>query len=39
MIIQNWMRTKSSIEFLGLWEELNNSNFKPIDFEGFKNEA
>jgi hypothetical protein len=24
---------------LGLWEELNNSNFKPIDFEGFKNEA
>jgi len=38
-VIQNWMRTKNTIEFLGLWEQLNNSNFNSIDFDGFKNEA
>ena len=38
-IIQNWMRRRSAIEFLGLWEKINNPNFKPIDFDGFKNEA
>lgn len=38
-IIQNWMRTRSSIEFLGLWEQLNNPNFKSIEFDGFRNEA
>ena len=38
-LIQNWMRTYSSIEFLGLWELLYNPDFKPLEFEGFKNEA
>jgi len=38
-IIQNWMRARSTIEFLGLWEKLNNPGFKPLEFEGFKNEA
>lgn len=38
-IINNWMRSRSTIEFLGLWEKLNNSNFKPIEFERFKSEA
>ncbi len=38
-VIQNWMRNRSTIEFIGLWERINNPNFKPIDFEGFKNEA
>jgi len=38
-VIQNWMRNKDTIEFLGLWEQLNNPNFKPIEFEGFRNEA
>lgn len=37
--IQNWMRNKDTIEFLGLWELLNNSTFKPIEFEGFKTQA
>ena len=37
--ICNWMRTRDTIEFLGLWEFLNNSNFKPLEFEGFKNKA
>ena len=35
--IQNWMRGKDVIEFLGLWERLNNPNFKPL--EGFRNKA
>jgi len=38
-VIRNWMRSKDTIEFLGLWEQLNNPNFKPIEFDGFKNEA
>ena len=37
--IQNWMRNKDTIEFLGLWEQLNNSDFKPLEFEGFKAQA
>ena len=31
------MRSKDTIEFLGLWEQLNNPNFKPVEFDGFKN--
>jgi hypothetical protein len=38
-IINNWMRSRSTIEFLGLWEKLNNPDFKPIEFERFKLEA
>lgn len=38
-IIQNWMRNRSTVSFLGLWEELNNPNFNRVEFEAFKNEA
>jgi KilA-N domain len=38
-IINNWMRSRNTISFLGLWENLHNPNFKPIEFERFKNEA
>ena len=38
-VIQNWMRNRDVIEFLGLWEALHNMNFKPIEFEGFKIQA
>ena len=38
-LIQNWMRTRDTIEFLGIWEQINNPNFKPIEFDGFKKEA
>jgi hypothetical protein len=38
-IINNWMRNRSTIDFLGLWEKLNNLNFKPIEFDRFKNDA
>lgn len=39
VVVANWMRVRSTIEFLGLWEQLNNPDFNPIEFEGFKNEA
>lgn len=38
-VIQNWMRGRDVIEFLGLWKQLHNLDFKPIEFEGFKNKA
>ena len=38
-IIQNWMRIRSTVEFLGVWEHIHNPNFKPIEFDGFKSEA
>lgn len=38
-IIQNWLRNRNTIELLGFWETLNNPNFKPIEFEGFRNKA
>src|ERR1039458_6895397 len=38
-IINNWMRGRSTIEFLGLWEKLSNPDFKPLEFERFRNEA
>jgi len=38
-IIQNWMRTRSTIEFVGLWEQLHNPDFKSIEFDAFKNES
>ena len=38
-VIQNWIRNRNSIEFLGVWERLNNAGFKPLEFEGFRNRA
>lgn len=38
-VIQNWMRTRSTIEFLGFWEKLHNLNFNSIEFDAFKNES
>lgn len=38
-VIANWMRNRNVLEYLGLWEQLYNSDFKPLEFEGFKKEA
>ncbi len=35
-IIQNWLRNRNTIEFLGIWERLENPGFKPIEFDGFR---
>ena len=38
-VIQNWLRNRETIEFLGLWEKINNPNFKSIEFDGFRLKA
>jgi hypothetical protein len=38
-IIKNWLRNRNTIEFLGLWEKINNSNFNPVEFDGIRKQA
>ena len=38
-VIKNWLRNRDTIEFIGLWEKLNNPNFNPVEFDGFRKEA
>ncbi|MDA3923413.1 MAG: KilA-N domain-containing protein [Kiritimatiellae bacterium] len=38
-VVKNWMRSRSTIDFIGLWEQLNNINFKLVEFDQFRNEA
>ena len=38
-VIRNWMRSRETLEFLGLWETLHNPDFKPVEFDGFRREA
>ena len=38
-VIQNWMRNRSVISFIGLWEALHNPNFNCLEFEAIKNES
>jgi hypothetical protein len=38
-LIRNWLRNRNTIEFLGIWEQLKNPDFKPVEFDGFKKEA
>ena len=38
-LISNWLRNRNTIEFLGIWERINNSGFNPIEFDGIKKEA
>ncbi|MFQ8871154.1 MAG: KilA-N domain-containing protein, partial [Varibaculum timonense] len=38
-VVKNWLRNKNTIEFLGVWETIHNPDFKPVEFDGFKNQA
>lgn len=38
-VVKNWLRSRSTIEFLGLWEQINNPDFKGVEFDSFKQEA
>ncbi|GAA5219716.1 hypothetical protein GCM10025777_03460 [Membranihabitans marinus] len=38
-VIGNWMRNRNTIEYLGIWKTLYNPNFKPLEFEGFRNQS
>jgi len=39
IIIRNWLQNRNTIEFLGVWEQLNNPKFRLTEFHGFKTEA
>ena len=38
-VIKNWIRTRNTIEFLGVWESIYNPNFKVVEFDHFRKEA
>jgi len=38
-LISNWLRNRNTIEFLGIWEQLNNPGFNPIEFDGIRKQA
>ncbi len=38
-VVKNWMRSRSTVEFLGLWEKIHNPNFKGVEFDSFMFEA
>jgi hypothetical protein len=35
-VIRNWLRNRNTVEFLGVWERLNNPDFKPVEFDGIR---
>jgi hypothetical protein len=39
MLIEQWLKNKDTVLFLGVWEQLNNPDFNSLEFEGIKNEA
>lgn len=39
VVVANWIRNYNTIEYLGIWEQLNNLEFNPLEFEGFLKEA
>ncbi|MGP1489311.1 KilA-N domain-containing protein [Peptoanaerobacter stomatis] len=39
VVVANWMRNYNTIEYLGIWEKLNNPNFNPLEFEGYLEQA
>jgi hypothetical protein len=38
-LIRNWLRNRNTVEFLGVWERLNNPGFKPVEFDGIRIQA
>ncbi|MEA2064917.1 MAG: KilA-N domain-containing protein [Patescibacteria group bacterium] len=39
MVISHWLSTRFAIEFMGIWEKINNPNFKVTEFSNFKNQS
>ena len=35
-LIRNWLRNRNNLEFLGLWEQINNPCFNPVEFDGIR---
>src|SRR5665811_314927 len=38
-LVRNWLRNRNTVEFLGLWEQLNNPGFNPVEFDGIRMQA
>ncbi len=38
-LIRNWLRNRNTLEFLGIWEQLNNPDFNPVEFDGIRMQA
>ncbi len=38
-LIEQWLKNKDTVLFLGVWEQINNPDFNSLEFEGIKNEA
>ncbi len=38
-VIKNWLRTRTTLEFLGTWEKIYNPDFKVVEFDHFKSQA
>jgi hypothetical protein len=38
-LVRNWLRNRNTVEFLGVWERLNNPDFNPVEFDGIKMQA
>ena len=38
-LIRNWLRNRNTIEFLGIWEQINNQGFNPVEFDGIRKQA
>ncbi|MFZ4776683.1 MAG: KilA-N domain-containing protein [Terrimicrobiaceae bacterium] len=39
VLIYSWMRNRNTLEFIGVWEQIHNPDFKGLEFETFKNQA
>ena len=38
-VVKNWLRNRSTVDFLGLWEQINNVDFKLVEFDQFRKQA
>ena len=38
-LIRNWLRNRNTLELLGLWEQLHNPDFNPVEFDGIRKQA
>ena len=38
-LVRNWLRTRDTVEFLGVWERLNNPGFNSVEFDGIRIQA
>jgi len=38
-LVRNWIRNRNTVEFLGIWEQIHNPDFNPVEFDGFRKQA